>query len=64
MSVIIVWTIMMIVGIKKILNEIYQNSPIQVNYGEKEKNNLSLKEIKVAQTYILLNCEEIEPFVR
>ncbi|WMV37676.1 hypothetical protein MTR67_031061, partial [Solanum verrucosum] len=33
-------------------------------WGETRKRNLSLDEIKAAQTYILLNCEEVEPFVR
>ncbi|KAH0645560.1 hypothetical protein KY290_034343 [Solanum tuberosum] len=33
-------------------------------WGEAKKRDLSLEEIKVAQTYILLNCEEVEPFVR
>ncbi|KAH0665410.1 hypothetical protein KY285_026616, partial [Solanum tuberosum] len=32
-------------------------------WGEAKKRDLSLEEIKVAQTYILLNCEEVEPFV-
>ncbi|KAM3269054.1 hypothetical protein P3S67_031018 [Capsicum chacoense] len=32
-------------------------------WGETKKNNLILEEIKAAQTYILLNCEEVEPFV-
>ena len=33
-------------------------------WGEAKKRDLSLEEIKAAQTYILLNCEEVEPFVR
>ncbi|XP_075094072.1 uncharacterized protein LOC107790290 isoform X3 [Nicotiana tabacum] len=32
-------------------------------WGEAKKRNLSLDEIKAAQTYILLNCKEVEPFV-
>jgi len=32
--------------------------------GEAKKRDLSLEEIKAAQTYILLNCQEVEPFVR
>jgi len=32
--------------------------------GEGKKRDLSLEEIKAAQTYILLNCQEVEPFVR
>ncbi|WMV28792.1 hypothetical protein MTR67_022177 [Solanum verrucosum] len=32
-------------------------------WGETRKRNLSLDEVKAAQTYILLNCEEVEPFV-
>ncbi|XP_060177806.1 uncharacterized protein LOC132607740 [Lycium barbarum] len=32
-------------------------------WGEAKKRNLSLEEIKAAQTYILLNCKEVEPFV-
>ncbi|KAH0671632.1 hypothetical protein KY285_025440 [Solanum tuberosum] len=32
-------------------------------WGEAKKRDLSLEEIKAAQTYILLNCEEVEPFV-
>ncbi|XP_060182237.1 uncharacterized protein LOC132611895 [Lycium barbarum] len=32
-------------------------------WGEVKKRNLSLEEIKAAQTYILLNCKEVEPFV-
>ncbi|KAH0769726.1 hypothetical protein KY290_013707 [Solanum tuberosum] len=31
--------------------------------GEAKKRDLSLEEIKAAQTYILLNCQEVEPFV-
>ncbi|XP_016456739.2 uncharacterized protein LOC107780687 [Nicotiana tabacum] len=31
--------------------------------GEAKKKSLSLEEIKTAQTYILLNCKEVEPFV-
>nr|XP_016444170.1 PREDICTED: uncharacterized protein LOC107769466 isoform X1 [Nicotiana tabacum] len=31
--------------------------------GEAKKRSLSLEEIKAAQTYILLNCKEVEPFV-
>ncbi|KAH0765125.1 hypothetical protein KY285_000996 [Solanum tuberosum] len=31
-------------------------------WGEAKKRDLSLEEIKAAQTYILLNCEEVEPF--
>ncbi|XP_015158428.1 uncharacterized protein [Solanum tuberosum] len=31
--------------------------------GEGKKRDLSLEEIKAAQTYILLNCQEVEPFV-
>ncbi|XP_060182429.1 uncharacterized protein LOC132612107 [Lycium barbarum] len=30
-------------------------------WGEAKKRNLSLEEIKAAQTYILLNCKEVEP---
>ncbi|KAM3395422.1 hypothetical protein P3S68_004428 [Capsicum galapagoense] len=33
-------------------------------WGEAKKRDLILAEIKAAQTYILLNCEEVEPFVR
>jgi len=33
-------------------------------WGEGKKRSLSLEEIKAAQTYILLNCVEVEPFVR
>ena len=33
-------------------------------WGEAKKRDLILDEIKAAQTYILLNCEEVEPFVR
>ncbi|KAM3397863.1 hypothetical protein P3S68_001377 [Capsicum galapagoense] len=32
-------------------------------WGEAKKRDLILDEIKAAQTYILLNCEEVEPFV-
>ncbi|KAH0717853.1 hypothetical protein KY285_013884 [Solanum tuberosum] len=32
-------------------------------WGEAKKRDLSLEEIKATQTYILLNCEEVEPFV-
>ncbi|XP_019223772.1 PREDICTED: uncharacterized protein LOC109205513 [Nicotiana attenuata] len=32
-------------------------------WGEGKKRSLSLEEIKAAQTYILLNCVEVEPFV-
>nr|XP_009626339.1 uncharacterized protein LOC104117067 [Nicotiana tomentosiformis]XP_033517409.1 uncharacterized protein LOC104117067 [Nicotiana tomentosiformis] len=32
-------------------------------WGEGKKGSLSLEEIKAAQTYILLNCAEVEPFV-
>ncbi|KAM3301676.1 hypothetical protein P3S67_016178 [Capsicum chacoense] len=32
-------------------------------WGEAKKRDLILDEIKVAQTYILLKCEEVEPFV-
>ena len=32
--------------------------------GETKKRSLALEEIKAAQTYILLNCKEVEPFVR
>ncbi|KAM3235801.1 hypothetical protein P3L10_015838 [Capsicum annuum] len=32
-------------------------------WGEAKKRDLILDEIKAAQTYILLNCEEIEPFM-
>ncbi|KAH0718720.1 hypothetical protein KY285_014751 [Solanum tuberosum] len=32
-------------------------------WGEAKKRDLTLEEIKAAQTYILLNCEEVEPFV-
>ncbi|KAM3249472.1 hypothetical protein P3L10_011242 [Capsicum annuum] len=32
-------------------------------WGEANKRDLILDEIKAAQTYILLNCEEVEPFV-
>ncbi|XP_049390107.1 uncharacterized protein LOC125854565 [Solanum stenotomum] len=32
--------------------------------GEAKKRDLSLEEIKAAQTYILLNCQEVEPFGR
>ncbi|WMV28786.1 hypothetical protein MTR67_022171 [Solanum verrucosum] len=32
--------------------------------GEGKKRDLSLEEIKAAQTYILLNCQEVERFVR
>ncbi|KAM3232145.1 hypothetical protein P3L10_017504 [Capsicum annuum] len=31
-------------------------------WGEAKKRDLILDEIKAAQTYILLNCEEVEPF--
>ncbi|KAM3219562.1 hypothetical protein P3L10_024093 [Capsicum annuum] len=31
-------------------------------WGEAKKRYLTLDEIKAAQTYILLNCEEVEPF--
>ncbi|KAM3238213.1 hypothetical protein P3L10_013243 [Capsicum annuum] len=32
-------------------------------WGEAKKKDLTLDEIKATQTYILLNCEEVEPFV-
>ncbi|KAH0674544.1 hypothetical protein KY284_025631 [Solanum tuberosum] len=32
-------------------------------WGEAKRRDLSLEEFKDAQTYILLNCEEVEPFV-
>lgn len=32
-------------------------------WGEAKKKDLSLEETKVAKTYTLLNCEEVETFV-
>ncbi|KAM3235166.1 hypothetical protein P3L10_015202 [Capsicum annuum] len=49
-----------------ILEDVEENLSIFTHpdrlWGEK-KRNLTLQEIKVAQTYILLNCDEVEPYV-